>query len=459
MHNPSNPIHVEFLIRLFSEFNSQNIDYCLSRNYQSLPNEISDDIDILVRESQVPNVDSIIRELAVAPLFLVKQLKRNYHLQYYISSVDEIAKAIDENRAAEIVELDIVTALQWRGIPYLDTKSVLSARRSFNDFFVPDAADFLGHVFFHAILDKGHFKGEYWEILRSGIGRRDEGLHETLGKVLGTDLADKIYRAIDEDHPQDALRQRNAIITKMIANPAGMFLLVGFTLTKYLRIATAIVSPPGILITALGPDGSGKTTLLTKIGVVLGNCYDPISDIYMGWKNFILPTKRLLRTLQRLISFENQGGPREAGVNELVHKPSWTHNISVAHYVLDLWARYLIQIRPILARGGLVLCDRYFFDFVTQNVWLSDNRLSRSLLVRLCPTPSLTIIFSGDAAIVSARKKENSAEATAKQMTQFQALHCVVSPILELDATAVMEKGVFSAVCKLFGLEKSGTAS
>jgi len=92
----------------------------------------------------------------------------------------------------------------------------------------------------------------------------------------------------------------------------------------------------------------------------------------MGWKEFILPTKRLLLAVLRLTSNKNNKKkiPQSQGEVQQADdpvKPSWIHNFSVIHYFVDLWARYVFKIRPALARGGLVSCDRYFYDVLTQN--------------------------------------------------------------------------------------------
>jgi len=180
-------------------------------------------------------------------------------------------------------------------------------------------------------------------------------------------------------------------------------------------------------------------------------------DIYMGWKEFILPSKRILLALLKLKPSRNKHKETNRDKESKRHaieqpKPSWTHNLSVIHYFVDLWARYVVKIRPILARGGFVSCDRYFYDVLTQNVWLTNNSISRRLLIKLSPSPTLTIIFTGDAATIAARKNENTVAETEKQIQAFRILNNERSPVLILEATNDLNQNVFKTLSRIIAI-------
>jgi thymidylate kinase len=222
-----------------------------------------------------------------------------------------------------------------------------------------------------------------------------------------------------------------------------------FFFKKYIRILRAVLNPPGILIATAGPDGAGKSTLLGRVGAVLSETFYPIKKQYMGWKYFILPTKRLLRRLQNTLPRSGGGRKSTSGPVQDNH-PSWAHNFSVLHYLLDLWARYLLEIRPVLARGGLVLCDRYFFDFLVQDVWICRNFWARRILSAMTPQPSVAILLSGDPEAIAARKRENSTAETQRQIAAFALLTGNNGAVLELDATDALNDNVSAVLDFLF---------
>jgi len=288
------------------------------------------------------------------------------------------------------------------------------------------------------------------KIIDEHISQDGEEALASLAPFIGVPMVRRLYSALVTGNYAKVLRLRKPLIVSVLfrsrrAAPS----YIAFMMKKYMRIGRAILFPPGVIMATEGPDGAGKSTLLCLIGKVLSKIFIPTKKQYMGWKQFILPTKRLLSFVQ------NSMADRRAGRAWLEHsvpgtRRSWTHNFSVLHYLLDLWIRYLFQIRPVLARGGLVLCDRYFFDFLVQNVWICKNRLTRSLLLALTPTPTITILFTGDSDTIAARKQEVSPEETARQLAQFSLLKGKIKPVLELEATKPLDSNVMKVITTIF---------
>ena len=449
--------HSQFLVNLFRRFNDSEIVFCVTRNHELLPEVVPDDIDILVDKDHMPAIDSIIKSVTGDDFLLIKRIKRNYHIQYYITSNEELKNSINENRAAEIIQLDFVSELQWKGIPYLKAKEVLHHRVPQKDFYILQPHHHIAHVMYHAMLDKNHIKQEYASIIQSGFEAHNKNIMRCLLPLLGSKLCKQITCSVQADDMQKLLSLRNRVMLRLILHPVHATQLTVFIIRKYLRISKAIMYPPGCLVTAVGPDGVGKTTLLARCRLALSNCYDPVIDIYMGWKEFILPTKRILLALLKLKSSSNKRKETNQDRESIQHtvepvEPSWTHNFSVIHYFADLWARYVVKIRPILARGGFVSCDRYFYDVLTQNVWLTNNHISRWILIKLSPSPTLTIIFTGDAATITARKNENTVEGTEKQIQAFRILNNGRRPVLELDATNDLNQNIFKTLSRLIAI-------
>jgi len=441
--------YATFLADLFAEFHARDIDYCVLRNFEGLPDRVEGDIDILVRSADLQKAETTLMDL-MEGFLLIRRVERNGHLQFYVTSEYEMEAAVRENRAAQKVQLDFVTKAQWKGIAYIDTERVLSERQWYGNFYVVGRTHRAAHLICHGILDKHFIKRAYKKVIEDSIFQEGKVALDPLNPFIGVGIVERLYSVLRRGDDAEILGLRKALILKLLFySPQSILSCILFLIKKYLRITHAILFPPGVLIAIVGPDGAGKSTLLDQVGTVLSEAFELIKEQYMGWKQFILPTKRLLSFVQ------NSMADRRSQRVWLEHsvlgmRRSWTHNFSVLHYLLDLWIRYLFQIRPVLARGGLALCDRYFFDFLVQNVWICKNRLTRSLLLALTPTPTITILFTGDSDTIAARKHEVSPEETARQLAQFSMLKEKIKPVLELEATKPLDSNAMKVITTIF---------
>lgn len=442
-------VYATFLTELFAEFHARDIDYCVLRNFEGLPDRVDGDIDILVRSADLQKAETTLMDL-MEGFLLIRRVERNGHLQFYVTSEYEMEAAVHENRAAQKVQLDFVTEAQWKGIAYLDMEGVLSARQWYGNFYVAGRTHRAAHLLCHGILDKHFIKRAYKKVIEDSIFQEGKVALDPLKPFIGVGMVEHLYSVLRRGDDAEILGLRKALILKLLSHGTQSILsCILFLIKKYFRIGRAILFPPGVIIATEGPDGAGKSTLLGLIGKVLSEIFIPTKEQYMGWKDFILPTKRLLSFIQNSISDRRHGKAWDAGLVP-GRRRSWTHNFSVLHYFLDLWIRYLFQIRPVLARGGLVLCDRYFFDFLVHNVWICKNRLTRSLLLALTPTPTITILFTGDSDTIAARKQEVSPEETARQLAQLSMLKEKIEPVLELEATKPLDSNAMKVITTIF---------
>ena len=449
-------IYAPFLTAFFRELEARDVRYCVPRNFESLPGTILGDVDVLVRPGQLRRAEAAL-ENAVPGHFVLRRVERNGHLLMWVGSAAELRSAAREERAAEVLEIDLVTELQWKGIAYQDTISVLSAARCERGIWVAAEADMASHVLCHAILDKNLIKPEYRAAIEGVVAERGEKAFAPLLPFVGSERVAELHETFTDGDDAALLAVRNDLVRSLLfARPSAAPGWLAYTAARALRMARALAAPPGVLIATAGPDGVGKSTLLANTRLVVEATFDPVRDQYMGWREFVLPTKRLLLWLQRSLKSRKAtpGAPTDEPATHSGHEEPegpmpWTHNFSVLHYFVDLWARYLLQIRPALARGGLVLCDRYFFDVLAQEVLLCENRWLRSLLLAFTPNPTATALLSGDPEVIAARKREMSPEKTARDMASLAVLKGRKG-VLDLDAQKPVEENVEAVLRGIF---------
>ena len=70
-------VQVSVLNGFFDVLNSQNISYCILRNYDSVPHDIGNDLDVLVNEHEVGLVESVLlREMNINGFILSTRKRR-----------------------------------------------------------------------------------------------------------------------------------------------------------------------------------------------------------------------------------------------------------------------------------------------------------------------------------------------------------------------------------------------
>ena len=434
-----------FIAELFREFDEKSIRYCVLRNFEGLPERTDGDVDILVGPEGLPLVEAILSSLLLG-FTLAWRRERDGHVQFMVVPDDEVRRAVRQNRPAEVIALDLQFSLQWMGMPYMDTNAVLSSRERRGSFYVATLEHMAAHLACHIILDKNFVKSEYKQAISDALTRDGQAAFAPLIPFLGKSAVVNLRSAFAAGDDAEILRTRRRLILSLLHRRRSIRDYLSFLRQKYARRARAILFPPGVVVATAGPDGSGKSTVSRRVAVVLSDAFTPVVERYMGGKQFVLPTKRLLRVFERAIRRRGAREDASGASDPLTSVPSWACNFSVLHYFADLWARYLFQIRPAQSRGGLVLCDRYFYDIFVRRVWVCENRWIRSLLLALTPRPSVILLLTGDAEVIAARKGENTADETARQLKEFAALRNLGGGVVVLDCENSLDDNVISAV-------------
>jgi thymidylate kinase len=196
----------------------------------------------------------------------------------------------------------------------------------------------------------------------------------------------------------------------------------------------------GALIVLVGPDGSGKTTVADALVGLLRAEGREAERLYMGVGLPGLPSRRLRRRLRRRRA-KRRGQTAPAWLD-----PARPHRrTELLHVWLDLWWRYLFDIRPRLRQRRVVVCDRYAYDWATWHVRGISAGTVRRMLRFGVPRPALTVFLSAEPDVVISRKDELTAEEVRRQQARLAALVAVLPRAVELDCTPPAEAVARSA--------------
>ncbi len=316
--------------------------------------------------------------------------------------------------AAGIHYLDVHYAFVQRGIVYRPLHPVMSrASRTPAGHQALTDEDLLLHLFFHNLLGK------------NGVQAKDlPRIQALLGGPLDRDYLDhqmsyaesrRLFREFCE--APDAFAQgtpraaaAGAQLERRLGGASSMR-AVWRALRRFLPGGRR-----GIHVAFIGVDGCGKSTT-TKLATEGLAAVKLRSDlVYMGpWGQV---RSRVLRRALRL----GCAPPKEEATS-LRQRISGRIKGTAYYFAvyIELWQRFLSDVRPALARGHVVLSDRYVYDlrYLYKRRRVDGFPWLRGAVCALFPQPDLIVFLHNDPQTIASRKDQLS----PAEIDEFQQLY------------------------------------
>jgi thymidylate kinase len=389
-----------FVETFFNELIAKQISFCIIRNVEEVMHGDAHDVDIAVDNTKHASVNKIISnlccELGWKKLMEIK--KNGGRRIIFCNSIDEIC----------FIQLDFFDAFTWNEVVLLNSKQLLeNIDKSMEPYYKADLVIETVQELLARLLPHGHVKDKYKENVRKVFLENRESALATTEIILGKLAADKIYEyviagqwdAIDNDvtyYRNCVLRNQKKVnlIYKKISN--------GF------RILKRLIAKPGIMVVFEGPDGSGKSTIIDKVFNKLERVAFPEEyRHYYHWRPGLIKSPKADSKADEIITEPHKDLP----YNKIVSMGKFLF------FNLDFIFGYWFKVRIELAKGKLIVFDRYYYDYYLDKLRyrldISDKMLNICIL--FIPKPDLTFLLIGDAYSVYERKKEISIEKIIEQ--------------------------------------------
>ena len=391
-----------FLTHFISRLDKKNISHCVLRNYESLPeSNIGNDIDFLVLPTDVEatiNVLFDIKEVAITGY-----IKRSYVVSLFVYGVEWGA-------GLNAIQIDLVTSLSWKGLPYLSSENVLN-----NLIEVPDSdglikrpADHYEAVnsLFSSYLVGGWIKDKYQLSIKSTFNDQYDDvlllLHEIMTEKKAKQFIDHVLN--DEIDKLLALLPRiklRMLRKSFLANP--MKTLYGILIYYYYEIKIRFTPHPIDSICFLGPDGAGKSTLIKLIIENLQGATKGFSCLHLK-----PAMKKNVSSTPVLVENPHAKKPRSAIIS--IGK--------ICFWGLLYWKNQFFHGYKNLT---LRIWDRYFYD-----VYIDPKRYRfgaplwiAKLIGKFIPQPELIIVLDAPAETIYERKQEVTFEELNRQRLAY----------------------------------------
>jgi thymidylate kinase len=388
------PALTGFLQMLFAELAARDVRYCVLHSYEELPEHLPSDLDIAVTKGQMPLLAEVFTALGEQGYHPVQCLNYEVNGYYFVF-------AWTEDGALRTAAIDFISEHREGNLILTSGEELILGRRRRGDFWIPSAA-----AEFRYLLSKKVLKG-------SMSLRQSRKLAEL---AMGTDAAEAVCerlfgrhwgalaaQACENETLEGILRdlKKHLWIRVLERQP---WMPLWYRITDCPRIAARLFRPTGLLLALLGPDGVGKSTLLANLA------------------------DRLKETFRALHRFHWRPGVLFAGdkaaVTDPHARPCYSPMRSVLHlgaHIADFQIGFVLRILPAVARTGLVLFDRYFYDLSVDSKryrYGGPAWLPRALF-RAVPSPDLVLILDAPAETVLERKRETTLEETQSQRERY----------------------------------------
>lgn len=394
----------ELVAAVFSRWRSADLEFVVLRNYERLPRETHNDIDVLVSPERITEAERLLVEAA-------RQVGWRLHNRALFGPVSLF---FHHPGSLWQIHFDLFHNLNWRGCRLLDSREVLDRRIARELFAIPHPLHEALINLLPRLLLQGRVKESYRLPIQAAMRNEPSAATESLARIFGPAAASSLVRQIlggswgEIEARAGALRWRLAW-RAATRRPIATLTAQRRDLRRYLG---RLRRPPGLAVVLLGADGSGKSTVATRLTEALRDSFSPDKGLRVHWKPVVFFRRR--RETRPTTTAPHQRPPRGPLASVILLGVHW----------LEFFLGALFQLVPVRFRNGLVLIDRYYFDFVVDPLRYrlrAPAGLVRAL-IQFLPKPDLVFLLDAPAEVLQARKQEVPLAETCRQRDGYRAL-------------------------------------
>ena len=399
-------LDVLFFKSLCNELEKKNIKYAINRKAEQINSGNFNDIDWTVDYRKIDEFYDILSDLCVKydwKIFMniKKQGFETIHLFNY------------SNNRVLLLHFDLFNSFMWDGIELINNEELLQNIVKIDGY--NSISPVLEAIIklLTRLLFNGYIKEEYKQDILNVFKNRENEIKIILKKIIGCNLIEELYEDVLHEEWSKIEKSVNDYKTEIRKNVKSRDYIkytknrIRFKFYKVNRI----FKKKGIMVVFEGSDGSGKTTIIDALPKILYRSFDKSYIDYYHWRpKFIKSPKR---------DSKNEEGykcPHQ-------HKP-YNKVISVGKFLffnLDYILGYWCKVRIQLAKGRLVIFDRYYYDYYLDKIRyrldIDDNLIN--LFKVFIPKPDVTYLLIGDPYILYERKKEIPVEEIKTQLNKI----------------------------------------
>ncbi len=386
---------------VFRGWQGAGINFLVLRNYENLPDHTAKVIDVLVNLEQLQQAEEILLAAAQETGFALHNRAEFATLALYLSEKESGVQA----------HFDLSADLKWRGFDFLCCEEFLERKISRGLFSVLNPVDEAATNLMSSLIYTGKVKDKYKTSIVAGFRAGAAQAMQLLAKTYGPGLARRLVESATEEKWEqieastDALR-RALVFRQMAGRPCRTGKSLG---SDVMRLVKRWLRPPGLFVVLCGADGSGKSAAAPGLIEGLSSTFSPRKARHFHWKPPLFSARRMAAR-----------SPEQAPHA----RPQRNHLVSLLFFGFH-WLEFFlgshIRVRAVTSRGGLVLIERFYYDFFVDQ-WRYRLRVPR-VLVRLgcrwLKEPDLVLLLDAPAELLQSRKQEVAPAETQRQREAY----------------------------------------
>lgn len=408
--------HKDFFQKLFYEFDNNKLTYFVIKNYDSLPEASTRDVDLWVKKEDQKKALKILFNVAkgLGWRFLKKSIRMGFYKGGEHYFIDRDGK--------EVINIDISPFLHWKGLSYLDEEifeeHILRHEKEFN---IPSPGIQAAALIFRGAM-MGKIKERDKAKIIECINRDSQTFLKVLKRPFGLKVAQQILSKA-KDNKWDELEKNinylHFVIFKRALLYRPLFQVRQWIFYYYERLKSHIFPIGAIFLVFFGPDGSGKTTtaksLLNDNRIYRLFCRRDFfyRRFYISW------FKKFFRFFKKKGFIDIDA---KIDVNgEIKPLPRW----KAIFYIVYLGIEYILghyYIRRAKSNSALIVFDRYFYDYMIFKDFINCPKWLHILVLKLIPKPDLVIYLKNLPEVIHERKQEFVLDETIRQVKICESL-------------------------------------
>jgi thymidylate kinase len=423
----------DLVLKILRDFDEAGIFHVYLRNYENLPKDIGNDVDILVSKHMREVAANLVKNaLPETGWELIRQVEFG-PISLFLASKD----------GTRFMHLDLFDRIEWHWLEYADSAGVIERRQWNGMVWQPDPADevvlnILTRLVYAGTVREKHRTQARAFLSAAGPEPLISAFIAHLGERSGRKLADLVVAEAWEELTRQAPDVRASLHRQVILHAPGSAMI---GLWRYLcRGALRLLRPPGPFLVFEGADGVGKSTVMEGILPLMKELTGKSNALMFHWK----PTRNSIR-----ISGEPAGPAQDPRGMTLRSMP--LSLLYLGYHWLGFWTGYLRFVLLAKAKNRAVIGDRYAYEFFLDPARLRLN-LPRWLLrvaAALVPRPDLVLCLVADPAAVISRKQELSEAEIIRYQKELTLLSNKSSRFTLLHADGNIEENTHAARARI----------
>jgi thymidylate kinase len=407
----------KFATTFFGELKQRGIQYCVLRNFDGLPDELTGrDIDLWVERSAAKALIDTLKSMPGIEVVRVFEKPSGYLLFIY---------GVETPRGGHALEIDLCWNFSWYGLEYYDPTKLVgrltTVGREPDTVNRPGAASTAGLLLMSNLLRYGFLPEKYRGLVGEAIAAHGHEIQTELAERAGGAWASRLLAVAVSETPKLSLSSRVGLVTALAARQKSLAVLVGGFAQDLGHRLKVLVKPPRLLLAFVGPDGAGKTTVIDSVEKSLMGLAVDLDIRHLKLKVWLTRS----RVERRGIVVDPHGLPPRGRLVSALKIAVWAFGERL------YWTLY----RP--KHPSIIIVDRYFDELQVDHlryrysgpIWLVE------LLKFVVPRPDLLFVLTAPPAVIFQRKQEVSSEALEAMLKRYRALGAGDDNVRQVDTS------------------------